>query len=700
MKTFLAASLGFLPLILFWTLAGAGHWTGAIAGGLTLAMLLTAWGWRSGALKSLEIGGLLTLALLALLYLMQPAFLMAHGVALSFALIGLFCLATVAAGRPWTSDYSRAAFASMANDVVFVRVNALISAVWGGIYLFYSVAIFAGWPWWSYVGATLAGKVVSIFGPKVLVRKLLEARTKGEESFRWPTPALSRAGGKGYDVAIIGAGIGGLTSAALLADAGAKVLVADQHVLPGGFCHHWPRKQRHNGVPRIFRFDSGVHDFSGVWPGGPIDRLSQRLGLEIDWLRLDHSYYLKGRRIDVPRDWRDYAALLGREFPDAAPGILALFTDLKAVFDGMYSTADESGGFPLGPRSVESMMAFPKAQPLAYEWMKKPFAELVARHVDDAGARKMLYALAGYITDTPSALTVGDMAPIFGYYFHGGFYPKCGSGVFSHALADAITARGGAVRLKSPVRQVLIDNGAARGIELASGEQVLADCVISNADLKRTFLDLVPGEALPRGFAEGIAALKPATSAFCVHLGVDFVPTGNPILHVERKGGGMGVMLPSIVDPTAAPEGYGTIELLRLMPMSEAEGWFRGDDVAARESWRRSAEYEAMKLAAGDEMIAAAETVFPDLRRHIVYRTDASPVTFARYDWSSLGSIYGVESAGVFKGSMSPVKGLYLAGAGNIGPGIEAVLIAGARTAEAIMPGLLAREPHRLAVAA
>jgi phytoene dehydrogenase-like protein len=87
------------------------------------------------------------------------------------------------------------------------------------------------------------------------------------------------------------------------------------------------------------------------------------------------------------------------------------------------------------------------------------------------------------------------------------------------------------------------------------------------------------------------------------------------------------------------------------------------------------------------------------LRDHIVFRADASPLTFARYDWSSFGSIYGVEKSGIFKGSMSPLRGLYLAGAGNFGPGIEAVLISGARAAESIMPGILARETH-LGVAA
>lgn len=90
-------------------------------------------------------------------------------------------------------------------------------------------------------------------------------------------------------------------------------------------------------------------------------------------------------------------------------------------------------------------------------------------------------------------------------------------------------------------------------------------------------------------------------------------------------------------------------------------------------------------------MIAAAETVIPGLSEHIVYRTDASPVTYARYDWASSGAIYGISREGRLKGSKSPVPGLVVAGGGNAGAGVEAVVISGAEAAEALLPGLLSR---------
>ena len=88
-------------------------------------------------------------------------------------------------------------------------------------------------------------------------------------------------------------------------------------------------------------------------------------------------------------------------------------------------------------------------------------------------------------------------------------------------------------------------------------------------------------------------------------------------------------------------------------------------------------------------MLAAAERELPRLSGHIVCRFDASPVTYARYDLSSAGAIYGVSKAGRLSGVKTPVPGLVVAGAATHGPGVEAVWISGARAAEALVPGLL-----------
>jgi phytoene dehydrogenase-like protein len=151
----------------------------------------------------------------------------------------------------------------------------------------------------------------------------------------------------------------------------------------------------------------------------------------------------------------------------------------------------------------------------------------------------------------------------------------------------------------------------------------------------------------------------------------------------------LGIALMSKLDPSAAPEGHSTLTLISLVPPDEAQRWFPGTGGADWKDWRRSQEYEQRKTALGDQIIAAAETIIPGLASHIVYRTDASPVTYARYDWASGGAIYGISQEGRLKGAKSPVRNLVIAGGGNAGAGVEAVLISGAEAAEALLPGLL-----------
>lgn len=132
-----------------------------------------------------------------------------------------------------------------------------------------------------------------------------------------------------------------------------------------------------------------------------------------------------------------------------------------------------------------------------------------------------------------------------------------------------------------------------------------------------------------------------------------------------------------------------------LVAHAAAREWFpleAGADLAA---WQRSDAYRARCAAFGDRMIATAEAVIPDLRRHIVLRSDATPVTMARFDWSTDGAIYGVQTRERFHGSESPLPGLALAGNANLGGGTEAVVMSGALAADTLIPGSAAAAPKR-----
>ena len=101
---------------------------------------------------------------------------------------------------------------------------------------------------------------------------------------------------------------------------------------------------------------------------------------------------------------------------------------------------------------------------------------------------------------------------------------KGGMGAITQAMARAAAEAGVTIRTGAEVARVDVRNGRAAGVVLADGAHIAADTVVSNADPKRTFLQLVPPDALPSEFREQIAALSTRAAYFKFHAALRELP--------------------------------------------------------------------------------------------------------------------------------------------------------------------------------
>lgn len=621
--------------------------------------------------------------------------------ALPVALLAAACAMgmSVLLRRPWTAPFAALFYRDVKDTPLFGTINMAISALWAVLVFWAAVAISMELPAAAWGLPMVVGGIASALLPPLWIRFDLNRRAAGDRRNPWPRPDFARREEGACDVAVIGSGIGGLTTAALLADSGLKVLVVEQHDRPGGFCHHWIRRARdpETGERLIFRFDSGVHDFSGWWPDGTLDVLLRRLGKTgaVDWRRLDHRFIFDGRQLDVPRDWQGLVARLGEMFPHQADAIAALFDEIHRIYVAMYSTARYHNGFPGAPTTPEDAMAFAREHPAAAAWVARPWRTFVGRHVSDPALLELIEGIAAYRTHDPSLITVGAMIPLYAYFFIGGAYPAGGSGHFAQVLADAIVERGGEVRLRTSVTRVLEEDGEARGLVLrdhrGNEATVRATALVCNADpgvLTRDLMAEGPArDAMLRQFGE----LVPSCSAVGMHVGVRGALDLPPIVHVKDGDVHTEVIFTAAVDPACAPEGYSTIDLFQLTEPQNSATWFPPEAAGNLRAFRRSDGYIARKTLSADSMLDVARRLVPDLDSRIVYRTDASPVTFHRYSRTRHGAIYGLKDPAGGLPIRTPLRNMVFAGAMTQGGGVEPTALSGAFAAQALLADALHR---------
>jgi len=523
------------------------------------------------------------------------------------------------------------------------------------------------------------------------------------------------------DVVVVGAGIGGLMAAACLQSMGRQCVVVDRHSIVGGnvsaFTH------------RGFEFDVGMHYVGDCRTGGLIPDLLGTLGLEdsIRWRPLDPDcfdrYHYPDAAYDIPADLERYRQRLGTWFPDEREGVDA-FCDFVAG-------VDEAVGSSLAGRASDRIS-------LLFEHRDTTVGDLLDKWGVSQRLRSVLSALHVLYGVGPARASAIFHALVVMHYMKGAFYPEGGGQLLSDTLAQCIRDRGGEVILQTPVESIIIEDGAARGVRLRPPSplrrrgvptEIRAPVVLSNADLKRTVLNLVGAEHFPGDFVRNVEALRMGPPMMVAYLVIDrdlaaegftnsnaFVFGGDDhdaeyeALARNELGADPSVFMSfaSLKDPTnqrLCRPGQTNLEVMMLAPADHGF-WGLTEGPLGGERYRRNSEYTARKQQLMDMLLDRAETVVPGLRDSLVHVEGATPVTHERFVHSSGGTSYGFEitpdqTLDRRPGPVSPIPGLFFTGQGiTTGHGIASCLTGGIVTAGTITGEPLlqaARDGERIA---
>ena len=383
-----------------------------------------------------------------------------------------------------------------------------------------------------------------------------------------------------WDVIVIGAGVGGLVTASQLAAKGAKVLVLERYLIPGGSGGSFKREG--------YTFDVGASMIFGFGEKGHTNLLTRALadvGQRCDTIPdpAQLEYLLPGGlNVAVDRDYEHFLSDLSALFPHEAKGI-------RAFYDACWQVFRCLDAMPLLSLEDPAYLAkvFFKA-PLAClglaRWLPVNVGDVARQHISDPALLKFIDMECFCWSVMPADLTpMINAGMVFSDRHAGGInYPKGGVGVIAAKLVAGLESHGGAIRYKARVTQVLLENNTAVGVKLASGEELRARRVVSNATRWDTFGALVDAAHTPKAETTWRRRYKPSPSFLSLHLGIDaqIVPKAYHCHHLllerweemEAEQGVVFVSMPTLLDPELAPAGRHIVHAFTPSPWSTGRG--------------------------------------------------------------------------------------------------------------------------------
>jgi len=429
-----------------------------------------------------------------------------------------------------------------------------------------------------------------------------------------------------YDAIVIGSGIGGLVTATQLAAKGAKVLVLESYLIPGGSAGYFEREG--------YRFDVGASMIFGFGKKGTTNLLTKALAavdMSIETIAdpVQIHYHLPdGLDLKVHRDYEQFLQELISHFPAEKTGIRRFYDECWQVFNCLNSMDLLSLEEPRYLTRV--FFQHPLSCLGLVKYLPQNAGDVARKYIKDPKLLKFIdmecYCWSVVPADRTPMINAGM---VFSDRHYGGInYPRGGVGQIALKLVAGLEKAGGEIQYQARVTKIILDAGRAIGVRLTNGKEYYAKKIVSNATRWDTFEKLLPPESLPGSEKKWQKRYQKSPSFLSLHLGVkaDVLPSGSECHHIlledwknmEAEQGTIFVSIPTLLDPSLAPPDHHIIHTF-------TPSWI--------DQWQKLPlqEYQQKKEAAAHRLIERLKKLFPKLDTGLDYIEIGTARTHRRF---------------------------------------------------------------------
>ncbi|WP_320664684.1 carotenoid isomerase [Prochlorococcus sp. MIT 1223] len=453
-----------------------------------------------------------------------------------------------------------------------------------------------------------------------------------------------------WDAIVIGSGIGGLVTASQLSAKGAKVLVLESYLIPGGSGGSFKRKG--------YTFDVGASMIFGFGNQGYTNLLTRALsdvGEECETIPdpVQLAYHLPNNlEVAVKRDYQEFISDLCSCFPHEESGIKKFYQKCWDVFNCLDAMPLLSIEDPKYLAKVFFKAPF-SCLGLA-KWLPVNVGEIASQYIKDPELLRFIDIECFCWSVMPASLTpMINAGMVFSDRHAGGInYPKGGVGKIAEGLVKGLEKNGGKIKYKSKVKRVLVRKNKAYGVELLNGEKVFANIIISNATRWNTFggegvkEPLIDLDDTPNNEKKWRNRYKPSPSFLSLHIGVNDVaiPENMDCHHLilkkwdemEKEQGVAFVSIPTLLDKSLSPKGS---HIVHAFTPSSINKW---ENISNKD-------YLAKKEQDSNQLINKIESILPNIKENINHIEVGTPKSHRRF-------------LGRHKGSYGPIPNFKLPG--------------------------------------